>query len=146
MWELIRKGIMGKVRAGGAVKQNLFNFAFAAKRALGPHSFISKILDAVVFKAVKEATGGHLMYAVNGGAAIAKETQEFLQTCLVPTLIQGYGALCLFSSQVERVGLISRHNRNDRVVRSLLHPSPKSTPVWRRWCSRPICRGKTCRL
>jgi long-chain acyl-CoA synthetase len=91
VWELIRKGIMSKVRAGGALKERVFNIAFAAKSYMGPRSIVSRILDAVVFSAVKEATGGQLKYAVNGGAAIAKETQSFLQTALVPNLIQGYG-------------------------------------------------------
>lgn len=91
VWELIRKGIMSKVKAGGALKERVFNLAFGVKSYMGPHSIVSKLLDHVVFSAVAQATGGNLKYAVNGGAPIAKETQSFLQTALVPNLIQGYG-------------------------------------------------------
>lgn len=91
VWELIRKGILVKVRAGGAVKEKLFNTAFGLKKSMGGRGMVSKALDAIVFKQVKEATGGALEYAVNGGAGISKDTQLFLQTALVPNFIQGYG-------------------------------------------------------
>lgn len=45
------------------------------------------IADAVVFKAVKEGTGGRLKVALSGGAQISKETQEFLSVALV-TIVQ----------------------------------------------------------
>lgn len=86
VWELIRKGIVGKV--GSGFKANLFNAALKGKKA--SPAIIGPIADAVVFKAVKQATGGRLQFALSGGAAISKETQEFLNTALV-TLLQGYG-------------------------------------------------------
>jgi long-chain acyl-CoA synthetase len=89
VWELIRKGIATKVKAGGPVKSKLFGGAMAAKQAAP--ALLGPIADAVVFKQVKQATGGRLKYALSGGAAISTETQEFLMTCLT-TLIQGYGA------------------------------------------------------
>lgn len=88
VWELIRKGILAKVKAGGAVKQKLFNGALSAKRAAGAKSLIGSITDAVVFKAVKEGTGGRLRWALSGGAPISRETQEFLSLALV-TVLQG---------------------------------------------------------
>ncbi|KAM0789806.1 hypothetical protein ACM66B_006657 [Microbotryomycetes sp. NB124-2] len=89
VWEQIRKGILAKVRAGG--KEKIFNWAFATKSSMGNRGLVARLLDAIVFSKVKEATGGALKYAVNGGAAISKDTQLFLQTALVPTFIQGYG-------------------------------------------------------
>jgi long-chain acyl-CoA synthetase len=50
----------------------------------------SAILDAVVFKKVKEATGGRLRFCMNGAAPIARDTQEFISMVISP-LICGYG-------------------------------------------------------
>ncbi|PWY99700.1 acetyl-CoA synthetase-like protein [Testicularia cyperi] len=88
VWELIRKGILSKVNAGGALKKNVFGGAMTIKKNKIP--VLSNVVDAVVFKAVKEQTGGRLRIALSGGAALSKETQEFLNTALV-TLLQGYG-------------------------------------------------------
>jgi long-chain acyl-CoA synthetase len=90
VWELIRKGILAKVKAGGKVKQGIFNAALAVKR----HPILSRIggglMDTVVFNQVREQTGGNLRYAISGGAALSKETQEFLSKALV-SVLQGYG-------------------------------------------------------
>jgi len=88
VWELIRKGILTKVTAGGGLKSKMFHGALKAKQA--SPSLLGPITDAVVFKAVKQATGGRLQYGVSGGAAISRETQTFLNTALVP-MLQGYG-------------------------------------------------------
>lgn len=88
VWELIRKGILSKVNSSGSLKKNLFNGALTIKKNKVP--LLSSIVDSVVFKAVKEQTGGRLRIALSGGAALSKETQEFLNTALV-LLLQGYG-------------------------------------------------------
>lgn len=93
VWELIRKGILIKVKAGGALKSSVFNGAYAAKKVMGLKGVVAAITDAVVFKAVKQATGGRLKFALSGGAPISKETQEFLSIALVMVL-QGYGEFC----------------------------------------------------
>ncbi|KAI7962799.1 hypothetical protein MJO28_000893 [Puccinia striiformis f. sp. tritici] len=90
VWELIRKGILAKVKAGGKLKQGIFNAALAVKR----HPILGKVagglMDTVVFNQVREQTGGNLRYAISGGAALSKETQEFLSKALV-SVLQGYG-------------------------------------------------------
>lgn len=88
VWELIRKGILAKVEAGGAVKKSVFNGALTIKKNKLP--LLTSVVDAVVFKQVKEQTGGRLRLALSGGAALSKETQEFLSNALV-TVLQGYG-------------------------------------------------------
>ncbi|GAA5938350.1 uncharacterized protein JCM15063_000709 [Sporobolomyces koalae] len=90
IWETIRKGIVSKVQAGGALKSKVFNLAMAAKKLGGTGSILGNIADSVVFKNVKSATGGKLKYALNGGAPISLATHEFLVNALV-TIIQGYG-------------------------------------------------------
>lgn len=37
---------------------------------------------------MREATGGKLKFAMNGGAAISKDTQEFLSVAIMP-MMQG---------------------------------------------------------
>lgn len=88
VWELIRKGILSKVKAGGSIKETLFSGALWLKKC--PLPFVSGIADAVVFKQVREQFGGRLRFGLSGGAAVSRETQEFLSNALV-TLLQGYG-------------------------------------------------------
>jgi long-chain acyl-CoA synthetase len=100
VWETIRKGIVSKVKAAGAVKSKMFDLGLAAKKYGGRGSFLGNVADSVVFKAVKENTGGKLKYAMSGGAPISKETQEFLSLALV-MIIQGCEFDCdLFDSFV----------------------------------------------
>lgn len=87
VWETIRKGIVGKVSAMGTVKQTIFNGALTLKKNVpATKSFI----DGTLLAAVKAGTGGRLRFALSGGAALSRETQEFLDLALV-TLLQGYG-------------------------------------------------------
>ena len=88
VWELIRKGIVSKINASGSLKKNLFNGAMTIKKNKVP--VLTGVVNAVVFKAVRDQTGGRLRLALSGGAALSRETQEFLDTALV-TLLQGYG-------------------------------------------------------
>lgn len=88
VWELIRKGIVSKVSSAGSVKQKMFNMGMWSKKNNVPG--LKQFSDAVVFKAVKEQTGGRLHLALSGGAPIAKETHEFLRNALV-NILQGYG-------------------------------------------------------
>ncbi|KDR82130.1 hypothetical protein GALMADRAFT_240655 [Galerina marginata CBS 339.88] len=88
VWETIRKGIVGKLNAGGPLKKALFYGALAAKKNGTP--VLAGLGEAVVLSKVREVTGGKLKFAMTGGAAISKETQEFLSIALVP-MMQGYG-------------------------------------------------------
>ncbi|KAF7297408.1 Long-chain-fatty-acid-CoA ligase [Mycena indigotica] len=88
VWETIRKGIVGKVQAGGAIRSSVFRGAVEAKKRAMPG--LSQLADNVILSSVRAATGGRLRIAMSGGAAISKETQEFLSVALV-MLLQGYG-------------------------------------------------------
>ncbi|OCF39788.1 long-chain acyl-CoA synthetase [Kwoniella heveanensis CBS 569] len=92
VWELIRKGILGKVDSAGALKKNIFNFALGAKQTAHKYSipFVGAVTDKVVFDGVRAQTGGRLKILFNGGGAVSRSTQAFLCTALV-TMIQGYG-------------------------------------------------------
>ena len=86
VWEMIRKGIMAQVNKGGTLKKKVFGGALAVKKASVPG--LSQLVDAVVMSQIKAATGGKLRLALSGGAALSKETQEFLSLALV-TVLQG---------------------------------------------------------
>ncbi|SHO79486.1 Similar to S.cerevisiae protein FAA4 (Long chain fatty acyl-CoA synthetase) [Malassezia sympodialis ATCC 42132] len=88
VWETIRKGILSKVEKAGSVKQRLFSWGMWAKEKSVPG--LSQAADKVVFKALREQTGGRLRLALSGGAPISKDTQKFLNNALV-LVLQGYG-------------------------------------------------------
>lgn len=91
VWETVKKGIIAKVNAGSPVVQKLFWGALWAKTGLmGSNMPGSGILDAVVFKKIKEATGGRLKLCMNGGGPVAKDTQRFISMAIAPMII-GYG-------------------------------------------------------
>ena len=91
VWESVKKGIIGKVNAGSPIVKNMFWGAMAAKSFLMSSGLPgSGILDAVVFKKIKDATGGQLRICMNGGGPIAKDTQRFISMAITP-MVSGYG-------------------------------------------------------
>ncbi|TNY20093.1 hypothetical protein DMC30DRAFT_270914 [Rhodotorula diobovata] len=116
VYETIRKGLLAKVAAGGRVRAGLFHGAVAAKKYTAGVPLVEGIVrgvtDAVVFSKVKEATGGRLKYAINGGAGVSVETQQFLMRCLTPLFIQGWGLTettalsCVLPPSLARPGVV----------------------------------------
>ena len=91
VWESVKKGIVAKVNSGSAIVRNLFWTALWAKNNLLHYGLPGAgLLDAVVFKKVKDATGGRLRICMNGGGPIAKDTQRFISMAITP-MINGYG-------------------------------------------------------
>ncbi|TVY13253.1 Long-chain-fatty-acid--CoA ligase 1 [Lachnellula arida] len=91
VWESIRKGIVAKVNSSSAIVKNLFWAALWAKNNMMLYGLPGAgILDAVVFKKVKEATGGRLRICLNGGGSVSKDTQRFLSLAVTP-MLNGYG-------------------------------------------------------
>ncbi len=91
VWEMVKKGIVTKVHAGSPIVRSLFWGAMWAKSSLmGMGLPGSGVLDAVVFKKIKEATGGRLKLCMNGGGPISKDTQRFISMAICP-MISGYG-------------------------------------------------------
>ena len=91
VWETVKKGIITKVNAGSPIVRGLFWGALALKNNLmGMGLPGSGILDAIVFKKLKEATGGRLKLCMNGGGPVAKDTQRFISMAICPMVI-GYG-------------------------------------------------------
>lgn len=91
VWESIKKGIVAKVNAGSPIVRNLFWGALWAKSNMMTYGLPgAEILDAVVFKKIKEATGGKLRICLNGGGPVSKDTQRFISMAITP-MINGYG-------------------------------------------------------
>ena len=91
VWESVKKGVIAKVNQGSFIVKNLFWGALAAKGFLMATGLPgTAILDAIVFKKVKDATGGRLRLCMNGGGPIAKDTQRFISLAITP-MIGGYG-------------------------------------------------------
>ncbi|KIH93953.1 long-chain acyl-CoA synthetase [Sporothrix brasiliensis 5110] len=91
VWEMVKKGIIAKVNDGSPIVRSLFWGAMWAKTNLMATGLPgSGILDAVVFKKIKEATGGRLKLCMNGGGPVAKDTQRFISMAICP-MISGYG-------------------------------------------------------
>ncbi|KAK9328016.1 hypothetical protein V1520DRAFT_373239 [Lipomyces starkeyi] len=69
VWETVRKGILSKVHAQGSAVSKVFWAAYHAKSFMQSWRIPgSGVLDAAIFKKVKEATGGRLRVVFNGGA------------------------------------------------------------------------------
>lgn len=91
VWETVKKGIIAKVNAGSVIVRSMFWGAMAAKQFMMSSGVPGVgILDSIVFKKLKEATGGRLRICMNGGGPIAKDTQKFISMAITP-MIGGYG-------------------------------------------------------
>lgn len=91
VWESVKKGIIAKVNAGSFVVKNLFWGSMALKQTLlGVGLPGAGVLDSVVFKKLKDATGGRLRIAFNGGGPVSVDTLKFISYAITP-MIQGYG-------------------------------------------------------
>jgi long-chain acyl-CoA synthetase len=91
IWETVRKGVVGKVEEGSPVIRALFWGAFNYKTFMTSRSLpAANILDGIVFKKVRELTGGRLRFIMNGASGIADTTKHFLSMVLAP-MLTGYG-------------------------------------------------------
>jgi long-chain acyl-CoA synthetase len=91
VWESVKKGIIGKVSAGSVVVRNMFWGALSLKETLLSTGLPGAgLLDAIVFKKLKDATGGRLRVGFSGGGPISQDTVKFLSYAVTP-MITGYG-------------------------------------------------------
>ncbi|GMM51809.1 long-chain fatty acid-CoA ligase [Starmerella bacillaris] len=90
VFEAIKKGINAKVAKLPAASQKLFWGAYKLKMMLKSAHLPSSFLDSTIFKSIKDATGGRLVYLMNGGSPVSVTTRQFINTLIAP-LIMGYG-------------------------------------------------------
>ncbi|CAN6630008.1 long-chain-fatty-acid--CoA ligase 1 [Trichomonascus vanleenenianus] len=90
VWENVRKGINNKIKESSGTVQKVFWGAYHTKVKLTQYGIPTGLIDNLIFKKVRDATGGNLRFTFNGGAAISQETQTFITTLIAPMII-GYG-------------------------------------------------------
>ncbi|KJZ79230.1 hypothetical protein HIM_01381 [Hirsutella minnesotensis 3608] len=90
VWESIKKAVMAKLQTS-SVLRSIFWGAYAYKDFMTKNRLpLSHILDDVVFKGIKQLTGGRLRIIVNGASGLAESTRHFLSLVLAPMIV-GYG-------------------------------------------------------
>ena len=100
LFERIQSRIIKNVESQSVTKQKIFYWALeigrqfiAAKKkgsvpiALGAKH---KIADKLVFKKLRERTGGRLRFFISGGAALSRELGEFFEAAGIQ-IVEGYG-------------------------------------------------------
>ncbi len=91
MYNLITKS----VSEGSAAQQTIFNWAVGVgkKYNSGKRGFVSlqkQIANRLVFDKLKQRTGGRIIFAVSGGAALPPDIDDFFAASGL-TIVQGYG-------------------------------------------------------
>lgn len=140
VWETIRKGIIGKLNTGGAVKRALFYGALEAKKRGTP--VLSGLGERVVLTKVREVTGGKLKFAMNGGAPISKDTQEFLSIALMP-MMQGLLFSFLRASRTAPDFFLFQRLWDDRILWNVHFAASRIHTIWRRGPSCALYRNQT---
>ncbi|OJJ46621.1 hypothetical protein ASPZODRAFT_132720 [Penicilliopsis zonata CBS 506.65] len=95
VWESVKKGVLNNLNKNSFLVKSLFWGAMSAKSFLMTTgfpgaSFATGLIDSVVFKKLKDATGGRMRIMMNGGGPVSKDTQQFLSMAIAP-MISGYG-------------------------------------------------------
>lgn len=97
-----RKNIESSIKAKGAITNGLFKFAMMVTMAYNKDgytkgsglSFLLKplvnLFDKILFKKIREAFGGELVFFIGGGALLDIELQKFFFAIGIP-MYQGYG-------------------------------------------------------
>lgn len=95
VWESVKKGVLGQLNKNNFLVKSLFWGAMSAKNFLLGNGLPGAntgawFLDTMIFRKLKEATGGKLRIVMNGGGPISKDTQHFVSMAIAP-MISGYG-------------------------------------------------------
>jgi long-chain acyl-CoA synthetase len=100
LFERIQSRIIKNVESQSVTKQKIFYWALeigkkfiaAKKKGSVPFALAAKhrIADKLVFKKLRERTGGRLRFFISGGAALSKELGEFFEAVGIQ-IVEGYG-------------------------------------------------------
>ena len=119
LFERIKMRVEGAVRQEGGLKEKIFNWAIAVGReasAGGPvvsKSLRYKLADALVFKKIRDRTGGRLRFFVSGGAALSYDVGHFFYAIGL-RILEGYGltetspVLCFNREGEEELGTVGK--------------------------------------
>lgn len=87
----IYKGMISKIKDKGDFAYKLFDYAVQYRTLWTGRGYTTPLFDKLLFKKIREATGGNLKYIVAGGAPLSGTTHEFVRQALGVCLLQGYG-------------------------------------------------------
>jgi long-chain acyl-CoA synthetase len=100
LFERIHSRILKNVESQSPAKQKIFQWAveigkqYASSKKMNSNSLAlsikHKVADKLVFKKLRERTGGKLRFFISGGAALSKELGEFFEAVGIQ-IIEGYG-------------------------------------------------------
>lgn len=101
LFNRIYAGVKTKIAESSPIRRGAFNLAMRVARErrdeLNTKGKMSPLVEAewnfaekVVFSKIKERFGGRLKYALSGGAALARDVQEFFGDLGIPVM-EGYG-------------------------------------------------------
>jgi long-chain acyl-CoA synthetase len=100
LFERMHSRIIKNVSSESSLRQKIFYRAidigrkYVASKKYGKLSPIittqNKLADRLVFKKIKEKTGGNLRFFISGGAALSKELGEFFEAIGI-SILEGYG-------------------------------------------------------
>ena len=100
LFERIQSRIIKNVESQSVTKQKIFYWALdigkkyvaAKKKGSVPFALSTKhkVADKLVFKKLRERTGGRLRFFISGGAALSKELGEFFEAVGLQ-IVEGYG-------------------------------------------------------
>ena len=92
VWEAVKKGILSQIEKQPSTTQKIFWSAYNLKVNSKKYHipFIPSLVDNLILKKIKAATGGNIRLLLNGGSPISGETQRFITNTIAPMLI-GYG-------------------------------------------------------
>ncbi|KAK0414528.1 hypothetical protein QR680_011479 [Steinernema hermaphroditum] len=89
---LICDQVKKKLEKTGGFKLKLFEYAYNAKlKRLQNGDFRHTLLEKIVFKQIREITGGKIRYSVVGSAPLAKEVLEMVRVTIGAAFLEGYG-------------------------------------------------------
>ncbi len=121
IFERIYSGIQDKLRDGPGVSRWLFSKAvevgwrrfeyLQGRGSWSPVILLQPVLSALVARKIQNGLGGHLRFAILGGAALSPEVGKTFTALGIP-LLQGYGLT--ESSPVISVNTLA-HNRPDTI-------------------------------
>ncbi|VDD94489.1 unnamed protein product [Enterobius vermicularis] len=91
IWDRIFKAVSEEISQTPRFIQELFKLNYERKRARFESGYSSPFLDRIVFKKIRKLLGGKIKAVISGGATLNAETHRFLNICICPTVLQGYG-------------------------------------------------------
>ncbi|OBZ82667.1 Long-chain-fatty-acid--CoA ligase 2 [Choanephora cucurbitarum] len=94
VWEKIKKGVESQLDKQHWAVKKTFEAAVEMKwrmlQFFGKPNSLTDTYDAIIFRTIRDITGGRLQYGVSGGAPVSYETQKFITSTLC-YMLQGYG-------------------------------------------------------